>query len=414
MKTLIKTLSVLTLPTTTGNLTNVLNTIEEKTNIATNYIQNKKSLENKHSVINLADIIVNNNLGLINSGKDLAPSKMSLLIGIIEANHAIKSLTINDFDIKRQDNSTATIIGKGDYIGTVNLYYSITNFVSKKLTNGNIYALGVDSQGNIFRAQEDKVYKITPTGLEILMAGLEGYWAVRALVIDNEDNVYVGSDNGFVYKSDGVRSFEKIIIPGPKNWIWALTFDKNTETVYVGSNTGVCKISKNGSTSLMQGTNGDHIHSLAVGSDGSIYAGDDDRGIIYKTDKISQTFGIFQQINDGHQIDSLVVDKDNTVFAGSWNGRLYKIKNGIYEVILETNPNHEVKGLVIDRDNNLFVGIDSNKVYKKIEDTDLCSELSGIKNTDDHIFALAVGPDDSIYAAGSQGILYTAKNFNKI
>uniref|UniRef100_UPI00207AD8EA hypothetical protein n=1 Tax=Spiroplasma endosymbiont of Lariophagus distinguendus TaxID=2935082 RepID=UPI00207AD8EA len=80
---------------------------------------------------------------------------------------------------------------------------------------------------------------------------------------------------------------------------------------------------------------------------------------------------------------------------------------------LETNPNHEVKRLVIDRDNNLFVGIDSNKVYKKIEGTDLCSELSGIKNTDDHIFALAVGPDDSIYAAGSQGILYTAKNFNK-
>ncbi|WP_342218236.1 hypothetical protein [Spiroplasma endosymbiont of Amphimallon solstitiale] len=115
----------------------------------------------------------------------------------------------------------------------------------------------------------------------------------------------------------------------------------------------------------MQGTNGDHIRSLAVGPDGSIYAGDDDRGIIYKTDKISQTFGIFQQINDGHQIDSLVVDKDNTVFAGSWNGRLYKIKNGIYEVILETNPNHEVKRLVIDRDNNLFVGIDSNKVYKK-------------------------------------------------
>ncbi|BET38582.1 hypothetical protein SAP269_11710 [Spiroplasma ixodetis] len=127
-----------------------------------------------------------------------------------------------------------------------------------------------------------------------------------------------------------------------------------------------------------------------------------------------QPFGIFQQINDGHQIDSLVVDKDNTVFVGSWNGRLYKIKNGIYEVILETNPNHEVKRLVIDRDNNLFVGIDSNKVYKKIEGTDLCSELSEIKNTYDHIFALEVGPDDSIYAAGSQVILYTTKNFNKI
>ncbi|WP_342257554.1 BspA family leucine-rich repeat surface protein [Spiroplasma endosymbiont of Nomada ruficornis] len=41
MKSLLTTLSVLTLATTTGNLINILNTIEEKTNITTNYIQNK-------------------------------------------------------------------------------------------------------------------------------------------------------------------------------------------------------------------------------------------------------------------------------------------------------------------------------------------------------------------------------------
>ncbi len=36
MKSLLTTLSVLTLATTTGNLINILNTIEEKTNITTN------------------------------------------------------------------------------------------------------------------------------------------------------------------------------------------------------------------------------------------------------------------------------------------------------------------------------------------------------------------------------------------
>ncbi|MBP1527102.1 hypothetical protein [Spiroplasma endosymbiont of Dasysyrphus albostriatus] len=41
MKSLLTTLSVLTLATTTGNLINILNTIEEKTNITTNYIQSK-------------------------------------------------------------------------------------------------------------------------------------------------------------------------------------------------------------------------------------------------------------------------------------------------------------------------------------------------------------------------------------
>ncbi|WP_338980732.1 BspA family leucine-rich repeat surface protein [Spiroplasma endosymbiont of Lasioglossum malachurum] len=41
MKTLIKTLSILILTTTTGNLTSFLNTIKQNTNITTNYIQNK-------------------------------------------------------------------------------------------------------------------------------------------------------------------------------------------------------------------------------------------------------------------------------------------------------------------------------------------------------------------------------------
>ncbi|WP_339040534.1 hypothetical protein [Spiroplasma endosymbiont of Apeira syringaria] len=41
MKILIKTLSVLTLATTTGNLTSFLNSTIQKNNITTNYIQNK-------------------------------------------------------------------------------------------------------------------------------------------------------------------------------------------------------------------------------------------------------------------------------------------------------------------------------------------------------------------------------------
>ncbi len=44
MKTLIKTLSVLTLATTTGNLTSFLNTTLQKTNITTNYIENMDGL----------------------------------------------------------------------------------------------------------------------------------------------------------------------------------------------------------------------------------------------------------------------------------------------------------------------------------------------------------------------------------
>lgn len=171
-------------------------------------------------------------------------------------------------------------------------------------------------------------------------------------------------------------------------------------------------IGQTGNVSLISGTNGDYIRSLAIGPDGSIYAGVNYAGKIYKTDGIGGQFRIFEQRSDANQISSLVVDKDNIVFVGSWIGNVYKIKNGTYNAILETNPNHEIKCLLLDKNNDLYAGIDSNKVYKKLAQQDSFSELSGIKNTNDHIFALTVSSDGSIYAAGSQGILYKVWNFN--
>ncbi|BDT02916.1 hypothetical protein [Spiroplasma ixodetis] len=71
-------------------------------------------------------------------------------------------------------------------------------------------------------------------------------------------------------------------------------------------------------------------------------------GKIYKTDGISGQFSIFEQRSDANQISSLVVDNDNIVYAGSWIGNVYKIKNRTYNAILETNPNHEIKRLLLE------------------------------------------------------------------
>ncbi|WP_338978213.1 hypothetical protein [Spiroplasma endosymbiont of Panzeria rudis] len=413
MKTLLAAVGALTLSTTIGNLTeDVLKTTSQKTKFENNNIKNKTILEKQYSAIDLADIITEYNLGKVNSGKDLMPSKMSLLIGIKEVNKKAALLTIENFDIKKYSVSSVTIIGKNNYVGEVTLQYNIINFVPQKLADENIYDLGVDSQGNIFRTQEDKVYKLTPTGLE-LMLEIERGSTLRNLVVDAEDNVYVGSDNGAIYKSDGIHNFSKIILSeNSPRWISCLTINKTTGIVYAGNDIGVYSIGQTGNVSLISGTNGDYIRSLAIGPDGSIYAGVNYGGKIYKTDGISGQFSIFEQRSDANQISSLVVDNDNIVYAGSWIGNVYKIKNRTYNAILETNPNHEIKRLLLDKNNDLYASIDSNKVYKKLAQQDSFSELSGIKNTNDHIFALTVGPDGSIYAGGSQGILYKAWNFN--
>ncbi|WP_338986236.1 hypothetical protein [Spiroplasma endosymbiont of Thecophora atra] len=85
------------------------------------------------SEINLQNIIVEPNLGQVNSGKNEIPTKAALLINIKEANPEASLLTINDFDIVKEDKNNVTIKGKGNYIGEVNLYYTVTNFINAKL-----------------------------------------------------------------------------------------------------------------------------------------------------------------------------------------------------------------------------------------------------------------------------------------
>ncbi|WP_338961039.1 MULTISPECIES: hypothetical protein [unclassified Spiroplasma] len=150
MKTLLAAVGALTLSTTIGNLTeDVLKTTSQKTKFENNNIKNKTILEKQYSAIDLAGIITEYNLGKVNSGKDLMPSKMSLLIGIKEVNKKAALLTIENFDIKKYSVSSVTIIGKNNYVGEVTLQYNIINFVPQKLAYENIYDLGVDSQGNI-------------------------------------------------------------------------------------------------------------------------------------------------------------------------------------------------------------------------------------------------------------------------
>ncbi|WDA54741.1 MAG: PQQ-like beta-propeller repeat protein [Spiroplasma endosymbiont of Drosophila atripex] len=236
--------------------------------------------------------------------------------------------------------------------------------LNKKIANEKIYALGVDSQSNIFRTQEDRVYKLSTTGVETLIEGLDAGKTARNIVIDNEDNVYVGTDSGSVYKSDGIHKFEKILLPDSTNWIWALAVNKKTGIVYVGNDDGVYSIDKNSNVNHMLGTH-DYINSLAIGEDGSVFAGANNHGKIYKSNCVND-FQLIKEQNDAGSIKSLVVDTIGTIFAGSDNGNIYQINSGsMYSKILNTG--HEIKRLIIDRDGVLFAGVDSNQIYKKVK-----------------------------------------------
>ena len=113
----------------------------------------------------------------------------------------------------------------------------------------------------------------------------------------------------------------------------------------------------------MLGTH-DYINSLAIGEYGSVFAGANNHGKIYKSNGVND-FQLIKEQNDAGSIKSLVVDTIGTIFAGSDNGNIYQINSGMYSKILNTG--HEIKRLIIDRDGVLFAGVDSNQIYKKVK-----------------------------------------------
>lgn len=84
----------------------------------------------------------------------------------------------------------------------------------------------------------------------------------------------------------------------------------------------------------------------------------------------------------------------------------------MYSKILETG--HEIKRLIIYRDGVLFAAVDSNQIYKKVKKTSIFCKMLGIDNDNEHILALTINSENTLYAVGSEGVLYSNKNFYNI
>ncbi len=146
-----------------------------------------------------------------------------------------------------------------------------------------------------------------------------------------------------------------------------------------------------------------------LGTHDSVFAGANNHGKIYKSNGVND-FQLIKEQNDVGSIKSLVVDTIGTIFAGSDNGNIYQINSGsMYSKILNTG--HEIKRLIIDRDGVLFAGVDSNQIYKKVKKSSIFCNMLGIDNDNEHILALTINSENILYAAGTEGILYSNKNF---
>jgi sugar lactone lactonase YvrE len=171
--------------------------------------------------------------------------------------------------------------------GTLRLSAKVTSLLDS--TQPNLWCLARDGKGRAYvgGGNEGKVFRIDPAGggkPEMIFDADE--LEVHALAVDARGALYAGtSPRGAVYRIDesGART---VIFNPEETYIWALQFDDRGRLLVATGQRGrvyrVDSVGPNSSGKVVLDGREDHVRSLARASDGAIYAGSDQNGILYR------------------------------------------------------------------------------------------------------------------------------------
>ena len=228
---------------------------------------------------------------------------------------------------------------------------------------GTVCAVAVDNDGNVYSGSNDNtVRKISPDGNEIWrFTGHTG--AVYAVAVDNDGNVYSGSSDKTVRKisPDGSEVWQ---FTGHTNNVKAVAVDNNGN-VYSGSQDNtVRKISSDGNQIWKFTGHTGYVYTVAVDNNGNVYSGSSDNTVR----KISSSGSEIWKFT-GHtaSVYAVAVDNDGNVYSGSYDYTVRKISSSGNEVWQFTGHTSIVYAVAVDNDGNVYSG-SSDKTVRKIID----------------------------------------------
>jgi hypothetical protein len=194
-------------------------------------------------------------------------------------------------------------------------------------------ALGEPSAWSVAPASDGGVYVSTGHGGKILHVSTEGkssvVWSapqpeVFALCVGPGDVIYAGSSpNGALFRVENGQAHE--IWHSPEKYLWALVQAPDGGLyVATGERGSVYHLWKNGSgnspytAELYYDTGQANVTSLTLGWDGSVYAGTDPNGLLYKITALGKATVLFDSALP--EIRAIAVALDGTVYAAAMGG----------------------------------------------------------------------------------------------
>ncbi len=196
--------------------------------------------------------------------------------------------------------------------------------------NGTAY-LGTGHQGH--------VYKVDKAGKSSL------FWSapeieVFALAASSGGTLYVGtSPNGKVYRVDQAGKGEVFFDP-EQTYIWSIVIaapigkpdGKNDGArpelfVATGDHGRIYSVDSGGDGKLLADTKQRHVISLALTAEGSLLAGTDPNGIIYRIEKSGKLFALYD--SDLPEVRALQVAPNGDIYAAAMGGGVSRITQSV-------------------------------------------------------------------------------------
>ncbi len=215
-----------------------------------------------------------------------------------------------------------------------------TSLVST-LASTYAWSLASDASGNALvgtgstSGTPSALLKIARDGKTIKLAEFKEM-AVQALLTAPDGSIYAAtSPDGKVYRLpanapeakpgtvqnavfDASQTSEK-----PK-YIWALAFDPSTKSLYIatGAPAAIYKVNTaqaSAKPTLFFKSQDQHIRSLVLAPDGTLYAGSDGSGVIYRISREGKPFAVYSAPK--REITALALDSSGNLYAAAVGGK---------------------------------------------------------------------------------------------
>ena len=294
-------------------------------------------------------------------------------------------------------------------LGTVSLSPSLMKLADT--TENYVWAIQPDGHGSAYLATGDggTVYKMDAAG-KMTSFFKTGELEATCLSLDTDGILYVGTaPNGIVFRVTPDGKGSKVFTAKEK-YITALAQYNREVYVATGGGTGKVYRLERGQSEMLFTSPEAHILSLAVGKDGTLYAGSAPDGIVYR---VTPNIGRLS-VNGGMRsadpqtsvlydaaepnITALTTDSDGNVYAGtSGPGSVYRIAPDGTAKRLPGLPSAGITSLKTDSNDAVYAAAGST-VYKISPDNSVQSYGA---QADQQFISLALDPASAAVYAGT-------------